>query len=78
MKTSPAGQIRICRICGTTPTLLNRNYDLCHKCYALYLEAREKADKQFLPSDINRQKAMHTLKKINEKIGKGDSYLREG
>ncbi|MFY9798246.1 MAG: pirin-like C-terminal cupin domain-containing protein [Candidatus Nitrosopolaris sp.] len=48
MKTSRAGQIRICRICGTTPTLTNRNYDLCHKCYALYLEAREKAYKQFL------------------------------
>ena len=42
MKTVRAGQIRICRICGTTPTLANRNYDLCHKCYASYLEAREK------------------------------------
>ena len=77
MKTSRARQIRICRICGTTPTLTNINYDLCHKCYALYLEAREKGDKEFLVSDINRQKAMHTLKKINEKIGKGGSYLSE-
>jgi hypothetical protein len=42
MKTVRAGQIRICRISGTTPTLANRNYDLCHKCYASYLEAREK------------------------------------
>ena len=44
--------------------------DVCHKCYALYVEAREKGDKEFLASDINRQKTMHTLKKINEKIGK--------
>ncbi|MGA8085106.1 MAG: hypothetical protein WB988_24900 [Candidatus Nitrosopolaris sp.] len=42
MKTARAGEIRICRICRTTPTLANRNYDLCHKCYASYLEAREK------------------------------------